>query len=131
VNVVQRFYKIIVAFLFCLKITGVEGQQVHPETPAATAYKPFSGTEEKPWYLQGRVSFNKIHVPAPQDSLAFTALPGLRLSSLSAPSTITNNFYTQHFGFFCKQELLFEKASGIPLRFRVGSLTDCNRMEGK
>ena len=128
---VQRFYKIIVAFLFCFKIVGVEGQQTHPEIPAATAYKPVLGTEEKPWYLQGRASFNKIHVPALQDSLAFPALPALRLSPLSTATTITNNFYTQHFGFFCKQELLFEKASGIPLRFRLGSLTDCNRMEGK
>ena len=128
---VQRFYKIIVAFLFCLKITGVAGQQSYPETPAVTAYKPILGAEEKPWYLRGRVSFNKIQVPAPQDSLLLTALPALRLSSLSAPSTISSNFYTQHFGFFCKQELLFEKASKIPLRFRVGSLEDCNRMEGK
>jgi hypothetical protein len=128
VNVAQRFYKIIVAFLFCFKIAQAEGQQTHPEIPAAAAYKPVLGIEKKPWYFRKSISFNKIYVPAQRDSLV---LPPLRLSSLNIPTTITNNFYTQHFGFFCKQELLFEKASGIPLRFRLGSLTDCNRMEGK
>jgi hypothetical protein len=46
-------------------------------------------------------------------------------------SVIPQNYYTQHFGIMCKQELAIEKAIKIPLRFRLGSLQQCNYLEGK
>ncbi len=45
----------------------------------------------------------------------------------SVPSNI---FYIQS-GVICKMEWGLEKASHIPFRFRLGSLADCNAMEGK
>ena len=44
---------------------------------------------------------------------------------------IPADFYTCNIGFFCKKELLIEKATKIPLRFRLGSLQQCNYYEGK
>jgi hypothetical protein len=42
-----------------------------------------------------------------------------------------SNFYYLQSGFFCKREWELEKATHIPFRFRLGSLADCNAMEGK
>jgi len=41
------------------------------------------------------------------------------------------NLYYLQSGLFCKGEWELEKATHIPFRFRLGSLADCNAMEGK
>jgi hypothetical protein len=48
-----------------------------------------------------------------------------------AYSIVNPNYYTQNFGFFCKQELQLEKLTKIPFRFRLGSVQQCDWMEGK
>jgi hypothetical protein len=54
------------------------------------------------------------------------------LLSFSRPlAVIPQNYYTQHFGIMCKKELALEKATKIPFRFRLGSLQQCNYLEGK
>ena len=47
----------------------------------------------------------------------------------NAVSTISNNYYTRQFGFFCKKELMVEKATKVAFRFRLGSLEQANRLE--
>ncbi len=44
---------------------------------------------------------------------------------------IPSDIYYIQSGFFCKREWEIEKATHIPLRFRLGSLADCNALEGK
>jgi len=55
---------------------------------------------------------------------------GFGLSVIGSYIQPPNIYYLQS-GFFCKREWEFEKATHIPFRFRLGSLAECNAMEGK
>ena len=52
-------------------------------------------------------------------------------SRIAAESIIPEDFSTCKYGFFCKKELVVEKAIKLPLRVRLGSLEQCNYYEGK
>lgn len=41
------------------------------------------------------------------------------------------DFYSKQLGFFCRQEIKMDKAIKIPFRFRLGSVEQCNWLEGK
>ena len=56
------------------------------------------------------------------------SLPELFPTSMQV---ISPNYYTDRLGYFCKQEIKFEKSTRVPLRFRLGSVADCDRLEGK
>ena len=70
-------------------------------------------------------------------SIFFTTSPQASLS----PDTLSNgqllagvvqrDHYVKNLSFFCRQEWKWEKATRIPVRFRVGTLEQCNRLEGK
>lgn len=45
--------------------------------------------------------------------------------------SLAPDFYNNHIGFFCQQELKFEKATAIPLRFRLGSVAYTDYLEQK
>jgi len=40
------------------------------------------------------------------------------------------DFYAQHLGFFCRQELKMQQVH-VPVTFRVGSIDQCNYLEQK
>ncbi len=40
-------------------------------------------------------------------------------------------YYQQHFGFFCKKEWAWQKQTGLPLKFRLGSYSYAQQQEGK
>ena len=39
--------------------------------------------------------------------------------------------YMSNLGYFCRKEVEIEKMTHLPLRFRLGSLQEVNRLEGK
>jgi hypothetical protein len=59
-----------------------------------------------------------------------SASPFINFSPVSY-SLISPDFYTQHFGFFCKKELQMGKITKVPFKFRLGSVQQCDWMEGK
>jgi hypothetical protein len=60
----------------------------------------------------------------------------LQINDISAPpfrevSRISADYAARKMAFFCQEELKCEKLTGIPFRFRVGSLEDCDWLEQK
>lgn len=56
---------------------------------------------------------------------SFTAKPVFLAPLLPA------DFYTNHLPFFCATELKIEKATRFPVKFRLGSVEYCDKLEGK
>ena len=52
-------------------------------------------------------------------------------SSLLTYPSFSKKQVVDQWGWFCKKEWKMEKVTGIPFRFRLGSVDDCNWMEGK
>ncbi|TWW02349.1 hypothetical protein [Chitinophaga pinensis] len=42
-----------------------------------------------------------------------------------------NDYYDQHFGFFCKKEWNWEKQTQLPVKLRLGTYQEAQRIEGK
>ena len=59
------------------------------------------------------------------------SLPDINNSKIFATPFLSPAFYSMQLGFFCKQEIKFDKLTKIPFRFRLGSVEECDRLEGK
>jgi hypothetical protein len=46
-------------------------------------------------------------------------------------SFLAADHYSKQLGFFCRQEIKMDKVLKVPLRFRLGSVEQCNWLEGK
>lgn len=41
------------------------------------------------------------------------------------------NYYASNLGFFCKKELQMQKSVKMPVKFRLGTVEYCDKIEGK
>jgi len=78
-------------------------------------------------YFQGHTEAEQTTVFAQIKQKSSNGLSWGKDGSYTQPA----NLYYLQSGFFCKREWEFEKATHIPFRFRLGSLAECNAMEGK
>ena len=63
--------------------------------------------------------------------VSFLNLPVRDIPRFEPYSAIPANRVVTQFGFFCRRELELEKTIHLPLKFRLGSLEYCNKLEGK
>ena len=53
------------------------------------------------------------------------------VKQLPTQSILPGNYYAKQLPFFCSKELKMEKAVGLPVKFRLGTVEYCDRLEGK
>lgn len=70
------------------------------------------------------------HAPVMLAHRAFGQMIG-HFAPVRQLSPVQANFYSANLGFFCRQEIKFEKNTKIPFRFRLGSVEQCDRLENK
>ena len=75
-------------------------------------------SDVKPLNTNSKHIFSFLHTPA-----ATSPKPVLHI--------LPGNFYTEHFGFFCKKEWQLEKLVKVPFKFRLGSIQQADYLEGK
>jgi hypothetical protein len=122
------FYVVVLIFLFNGEILAQE-KNVEKFPVFAKKYSISKGFS----VLSSQSSFVKMNaVKHPEIALKWVSLAPSAFStyrSFNAP--VAQNFYSQHLPFFCRKELQIEKATSIPLRFRLGSLQYTDYLEQK
>lgn len=76
-------------------------------------------------YAQTSSSYLKL---TPVYNLKYTGIPQ---STVPVTGIISPSFYSSCLGFFCKQELKLQNTTGIPFKFRLGSVQYVDYLEGK
>lgn len=91
-------------------------------------------------FVAGKIYSQNIGQKPPQLLLnSFNNIPVKKIFSLAntanfiAPDKtyLPSNYYVTGLGFFCRQEIKLEKITKFPFKFRLGSVAECDHIEGK
>ena len=140
----QRSLKKFVVFIFFLQSLDSDAQieEIVPQhSPFIVGKINYSDSriDRGFAFYQGKIKLSR-HIQLPgtiENNTVQTWKPfTLFNSSLNSKVTSTNpglapDFYCSQLGFFCIKEQQFEKATHVPLRFRVGMIDYVNWLEQK
>lgn len=120
----KKRWWIVMVFLFPGMMAGAQtGSMVKPlslKTVKPLSFRLMDTPVHRPWLKPVSLLSSLPHTfPAPEP----VAGPVYRF----APDA----YYQQHFGFFCKKEWAWQKQTGLPLKFRLGSYSYAQQQEGK
>ena len=76
------------------------------------------------WNNYSSIKFNKYY------SSQIKNTDGFNKSALYV-NLLPVDYYSTQLGFFCKQEIKMEKITKVPFKFRLGSVQQCDWLEGK
>lgn len=135
----QRFIKIIVA-CFLLKTSQLEAQtKLTSFSDAVSTIGGILRPAKNSFSSNTKISLltpiitpkhNQLipHTPYPSPSPSHS--PSHSHSNSNSPSlSLSPSYTTSSYAFFCRQELKLEKKTGVPFRFRLGSLEYTNKLE--
>ena len=124
----REYFKFIVVLLLTASAVTVNGQVLSPQCRVIardTVKNSFAAWRTSHYRDSGSDTAGR----------AFTLLvPGYEFPAtreINAVTAVRKDLYTNNFGFFCRKEWQLEKSTRIPLRFRLGSLEQCNILEQK
>lgn len=81
-------------------------------------------------YLQKTVPLSEFNIPL-KPLVVSLSLNNQPFKLPDSKPLLSPNYYSTHLSFFCKQEIKMEKVAKIQIKFRLGTVEECDRMEGK
>jgi hypothetical protein len=117
----ERLICFLVVWLTMFSCISGKGQNISKEAQLTPDFKHLClpGTN-----AEARNARTGIEGPESRFNLSWGTV--FAASNTAQQNSIPSDIYYIQSGFFCKREWEIEKATHIPLRFRLGSLADCN-----